>query len=297
MPRPLIVVLTSLLASCAWIDVAAPTMSSAQLLSGQLLFGDEVQAADPIDPMAMTGEMRAWVDAKTSGFPHAKSRMRKLLDGLVDDGLLTLEYDPNHSLTASETFTRHQGNCLSFSLLFVALAREADLNARFQLVSIPPSFSKDGELVMLNNHINVRIEDVRSDTNFVQDHVVDFNSAEYNGNYDTRKVSDDYAVGLHHGNVAVEALGRGDHRAAFRQLKRGIEVSPTVPGLWTNLGVLYARNGKHAEAEQAYKHALSLDGRNKSALTNLARTTRLLGRADEAAMYERRVQRFLSTLR
>ena len=284
-----------LLAGCESIDIQTPAGTTSELLSGQRLFGEEVPAAPAVDVLALSEEMRAWVELKSAAYPHAESRMRRLLRGMIEDGLLSLEYDLDLSLTAQETFTRHQGNCLSFSLLFVALAREANINVTFQMVEIPPSFSAGGELVLLNNHINVLVSAIRTDVNYLRGHVVDFNNAEYNGNYKTHKVTDDYAMSLYHGNIAVEALQRRNYREAFQQLKRGIEVSADIAGLWVNLGVLYSRNNQFTMAESAYKHALTIDPRNKSALVNLVNVSGYLGKNDEAARYEKRVQRYLKS--
>ena len=282
-----------LLSSCASLD-SRPTKSTvAELVSGQALFGEEIAPAPAVDVLAMNDEMRTWVGLKTELLPSGRSRLRRLLQGMVDDGLLSLEYDLNLSLTAEQTFARHQGNCLSFSILFVALAREAGLKVEFQMVEIPPSFTNEGELVLLNNHINVQVTGIRHNVNFFQKHVVDFNVAEYDGNYATQKVSDDYALSLYHGNIAVEALQRRDYREAFRQLKRGIEISPDVAGLWVNLGVVYSRNAQLTMAENSYRQALAIEPRNKSALVNLINVNRHLGKLEEAENYQRRVQRYL----
>ena len=113
------------------------------------------------------------------------------------------------------------------------------------------------------------VKGVRSDVNFLRDYVVDFNTAEYNGNYDTRKVTDNYAIALYYSNVSVESMQSGNSKNAFRYLKKGIETDPAIAGLWVNLGVLYSRHEHYNMAEQAYRQALSIQPSNKSALVNL----------------------------
>ncbi len=119
-------------------------------MSGRVLFGEAVDtsAIRADDILALNEEMRNYVAAKIGNDPQARSRLRKLIRGMIDDGLLTLDYDPNLTYTATETFRNRQGNCLSFSILFAALAREADLETTFQMVEIPPSFRADGELIL-----------------------------------------------------------------------------------------------------------------------------------------------------
>jgi Flp pilus assembly protein TadD len=278
------------LAACTPLAVNGPA-STEDLLSGQVLFGEVIDVSDIRSDrvFALNDELHDYAVSKVKGDPSARSRLRKLVGGMIEDGLLTLDYDPNRTYTAIETFEKRQGNCLSFSILFATLAREADLDVTFQMVDIPPSFRADGEMILLNNHINVLVEGVRSDVNFMQSYVGDFNTAEYNGNYDTKKVSDDYAIALYFSNVAVEAMQAGDSRKAFRYLKKGIETDPEIAGLWVNLGVMYSRHKQYNMAERAYRQALSIQPSNKSALVNLSNALHHLGRDEESEYYSKKV--------
>jgi hypothetical protein len=98
--------------------------------------------------LALNDEMRNYVASKVKANQPARSRLKKLIRGMIEDGLLTLDYDPNLTYTAIETFQNRQGNCLSFSILFASLAREANLDVTFQMVDIPPSFRADGEIIL-----------------------------------------------------------------------------------------------------------------------------------------------------
>ncbi|MEX2327948.1 MAG: transglutaminase-like domain-containing protein [Pseudomonadales bacterium] len=267
----------------------APQEDIDRLLSGEVLFGERIDAASPVPMLALDDQMKQYVDSKTRGVRHAGLKLKQLLQGMVDDGLLTLEYDPNLTHSARETFYSRQGNCMSFSVLFLALAREAGLDARFQIVDVPPNFSSEGELVLLNEHINVVVQDIRHDGMYTRDHVVDFNTAEYSGNYDMKRVSDDYMQALFHSNQAVEHLYLGDERAAFAQLKTALGYEESIAGLWVNLGVLYARKGFDDDAITAYKQALWYKSSNRSALVNLALAYERVGLTEQAKIYRGRV--------
>lgn len=278
---------------CASLDSGNDQQQRQTLLSGEALFGAPLSAAPAEDIFYLSPEMRTWLEQHVDAHPYARSRLRNLLQAMLDDGLLNLQYDMDRSLSAQATFRAREGNCLSFSVLFVALARELDLDVQFQMVDVPPSFSSQQELVILNNHINVRVKGIRRDVRSVQDHIVDFNSLEFNGNYDSQRVSDLYAVSLYHSNRAVEYLSQQDYEQAFRHLKRGLIDAPQIAGLWVNLGVLYARMGKPELAEMAYRQALRADPLHKSALVNLATTMRALGRLEEADELQERIQRHI----
>ena len=264
------------------------------LLSGASVFGEEVQVTQPSldEILAIDDEMRAYVDTRLSNVAFDGAKLRRLIQAMIDDGLLSLNYDANLSNSAIETFHQRAGNCLSFSNLFVALAREAGLKVSFQLVDIPPSFSTDGELILLNNHINVVVESIRIGPNFTREHVVDFNTAEYNGNYPTRSVSDNYVLALYHSNLAVEAMTNGDYRKAFTNLKQGINLEPGIAELWINLGVFYSRHDQYEFAIQAYQQALINKPNSKSALGNLANVYEHTGQFDLAEQYQKRVDRY-----
>ncbi len=266
----------------------------AELLSGQVLFGSTVDAAPAVDVLEIEESVRDWARTRAPLSLSPTTRLRALLQGMIDGGLLNLSYDGLHTQTAQETFDDRRGNCLSFSTLFVALAREVGLDVSFQMVDIPPTFSATGETVLLNSHINVLVKNVFTNGKFRRMHVVDFNSAEYNGNYETTIVSDEYALSLYHGNLAVEALSANDSRLAFRHLKRALEMSPDVPGLWVNLGVVYARSGHADEAALAFVRALTIDDGYRSALVNLARLARDQNDGERLHYYERRIERHLA---
>jgi len=286
----LLVIVGVWLAACTPLVVNAPD-STDDLLSGQVLFAELIDTSDIRSDgiLALNDEMRDYVASKMKGNLPARSRLKRLIRGMIEDGLLTLDYDPNLTYTAIETFESRKGNCLSFSILFAALAREASLDVTFQIVDIPPSFRADGKMILLNNHINVLVNEIRSDVNFNRDYVVDFNTAEYNGNYDTRKVTENYAMALYFSNVAVESMQAGSLKNAFRYLKKGIETDPAIAGLWVNLGALYSRYEYHNMAEQAYHQALSIQPSNGSALVNLASTLNYLGREEESEYYSKKV--------
>src|SRR4051794_10491152 len=122
-----------LLAGCA--TVAPPPVQSvgrAPLLDGQALFGETVPPAEEVDILAVSDPMRAFIVANGRDIQVDWLRMKRLLHGMQASGYLDLTYENERTLTAAETFAARSGNCLSFTNLFVALARAANLAAEFQ---------------------------------------------------------------------------------------------------------------------------------------------------------------------
>ena len=146
-------------------------------------------------------------------------RMKRLINGMADAGYLDLKYEATQTYTAAEVFRTRTGNCLSFTNLFVALARESRLDARYQIIDVPPIWDSADGWVMLNSHINVIVRDVRLGSAVSRDYIVDFNTPEYDGTWPRRVVSDRVAFALFYNNRAVEAMRAGDLRLAFANFK------------------------------------------------------------------------------
>lgn len=291
--RPLRVVLaaaaSAAVGGCAGLGVAPTSAPRADLLSGEALFGAPVleTAARPGDILEIDAAMRDFVAVEAGDSRNPVLKLRELLAGMGESGLFSLDYASTETKTVRETFTDRTGNCLSFTMLFVALAREAGLDASYQLVKIPPVWTSDSNFVILNNHINARVR-----LGSAGDYEVDFNNVEAKGNYPRHAVDDAYAIALYHSNLGVQHLKAQDVRSSFVELRAAIRAYPRVAGPWINLGVLYARQGRYELAESAYLEALRVDPRNLSALTNLAGLNQTLGRPERAESYFAKVRAY-----
>lgn len=259
------------------------------LLSGEMLFGEPVETGSIPDPgmFELDDEMRAFVAEHVDGSRAGRERMRRLLSAMIESGLMSLDYDDAKTKTARQTFHDRVGNCMSFTALFVALAREADLEVTFQTVEVPPIWYADSDLIILNNHVNALVKQ-----SFGSRVVVDFNVTELKGDYETHEVSDEYALALYYNNVAMDALRKGDLEKSFRLLKKSIETYPDIAGNWANLGVIYSRSNEDDYAIAAYHKALDLDKSHRPSLTNLASIYQSRGDAERAEYYARQVRRY-----
>lgn len=265
------------------------SVADADLLSGKLIFGEPLDTGSITDPgmFQLDDDMKAFVAENVDGSRAGRERMRRLLSAMVESGLMSLDYDDARTKTARQTFHDRVGNCMSFTALFVALAREADLEVTFQTVEVPPIWYADSDLVILNNHVNALVKQ-----NFGSRVVVDFNVTELKGDYETREVSDEYALALYYNNLAMDALRKGDLEQSFRLLKKSIETYPDIAGNWANLGVIYSRSDEDDYAIAAYQKALDLDRKHRPSLTNLASIYQGRGDSERAEYHARQVRRY-----
>ncbi len=227
--------------------------------------------------------MRDFLDGHVTRSAARVPRLRQLAYAIIGGDAFRLEYDET-TRTASQTFRARKGNCLSFSSMFVAMARHVGLDAGYQEVDVPPDWSFKDDVFVLNRHVDVLV-DLGQDG----EHVVDFNMDDFRTSYDRRRISDARALAHFCNNLAVERMQAGDTASALPYFRRAIAHEPLFSPAWTNLGMLYWRKGHPAHAEAAYLQALKADERDPVAMSNLATLYERRGDQERAALYRKRV--------
>lgn len=267
-------------------DVAKITPE--ELLAGAPLAVDESSVAivDDEEVLAVSGEMREFVGAHVSSGVSDYIKLHELLHAIINKGTFGLEYD-EMTRTASETFRLRQGNCLSFSNMFVALAREVGLDVEYQEVDIPPDWTYRNDAFVLNRHVNVLV-----DLGTAGDHAVDFNIDDFRTSYDRRTISDQRAMAHYYNNMGVESMQAGDTTSALLYFRRAIADNDRgFSPAWANLGILYLREGHTAYAEAAFLEALNANAANYVAMSNLVSLYEQQGDPDRAEVFRKKVIR------
>lgn len=282
--------LAATLAACGTTQQAARSVRDLPplQLEGTTVSVDAVPGLAPTpDLLEVDDEMREFVDQYTGDVRGARQRLMMLHRAIKGAGTLNLEYDPFADGTAREVFHRGTANCLSYANLFVALAREAGLDARYQWLEVRPQWSRIGERLAVRLHVNV-IVDLAGREHYMID-IDPLPSREIAG---ARRISDVDAQALYHNNIAMEALAVDDLEQAWVHTVRALQLSPLIPHLWVNLGAVYRFSGQHREAERSYLYALELDPWDRSAMNNLVVLYGLEGREEEREYWVQRVERY-----
>jgi Flp pilus assembly protein TadD len=195
-----------------------------------------------------------------------------------------LSYDDS-TRTASGTFDERRGNCISFTNMFVAMARDVGLSVSYQEVEIPPDWSMTGETFLLSEHVNALV-----DMNSALSRVVDFNTLDYKVQNEAREISDARARAHYYNNIGVEHMLKGETSRAFGNFRQSLAEDETFSSAWINMGILYRRESLPGYAEVAYKQALRYDRLNLMAMSNLANLYEEEGDRVEARKYADRVK-------
>ncbi|MBO9716812.1 MAG: tetratricopeptide repeat protein [Pseudoxanthomonas sp.] len=220
------------------------------------------------------------------------SRDEKLerLAGYVfgDDGL-ALQYDNEVTRTVAEVYRDRKANCLSFTLLFVALAREAGLEAQVQEVGEVLAWYEDDGVIYNANHVNVGVR------TSAQWQVVDVDTNILAARNRPRGIEDRRAMAHFHNNRAAEAMAAGNMVAAHALLRASLEDDPDFVPALNNLGVLLLREGNTEAAEKAYMGALRRNGEHAATLSNLVALYKRTGDVRQQQRYEWRLDKVQRT--
>ncbi|MFK7976082.1 MAG: tetratricopeptide repeat protein [Halioglobus sp.] len=239
------------------------------------------------DLLAVSEEMRTFVETYTGDTRHPRQRLRMLHSAITGPATLGVEYKPFASGSAQDVFRSGQANCLSYASLFVALAREAGLNAQYQWLEVKPQWTRQGERVMVRLHVNVAVQ-LRGREQFM----VDIDPLQSRDIAASKLISDRDAQALYHSNIAMEALAREALEEAWVNAVRALQLSPRVAHLWVNIGAIYRLAGQHDAAQASYLQALEIDPWDRSAMNNLAVLHHIEGNAEQLAYWEGRVARY-----
>lgn len=284
--------LTSLLIACASHNpLPGHAMISPQVLASAPMHGLAPAVPRTQDILALTADMRSFVARHVDRDARPGKRLEQLIHGMLDENLLALEFELGRTRTAAETFRDRRGNCLSFTNLFIALAREAGLDVRYQLIDVPPSWERNGAWVVVDNHINAILHNLRIDSSHRWNYVVDFNMADFQGHYPREEIDDARAFALFYNNRGAELMQAGHSDAARQYFATAHALEPRLTALWINLGSLYRSQGLHEYAQSAYLQALRLNPQAPAALSNLASLYRREGHLAWAEQIEERLSR------
>ncbi len=296
-------VLALLATGCATITLPQPRTYSAEvaeLLSGRAILGREVTEAElpNVDLFAITPEMAAFakraVRRGDSYFEKVKALHVALLTS-EEAGGYGMVYRAYITEPPILTFQQRHANCLSFTLLYVALARSVGLNAKVNEVEIPPTWDmRNKKDMVFLRHVNVKVPLMGETTNILRrdDVVIDLEMHRYRSNYRQHEISDALATAQFYSNRAMEYLDTGNFTDAFLSLRKSISLNNQQSYVWSNLGALYGRKKLLREAELAYLHALELNPEDLTVMNNLSYHYNQAGNKEKALKFARLAQRY-----
>lgn len=246
----------------------------------------DIPVPTPAQVLALPAELAARVHADVIARSRTpEQRMERLVAFVFEPQGLGMTYAHEGTYTVEQSYATRKANCLGFTLLFVALAREAGLDARPQEIRQTLNWHQDNGTLFLSSHVNtlVRIGAQRFALDVARDTLIARHRPEL--------ISDQRLLAHYYNNLAMDQMSQDHIVAAHALMQRALELDPGVAAHWNNAGVLRRHEGDDAAAEQAYQHALGLDPQESGALFNLTNLHRDQGDDAGAAEYQRRLAR------
>jgi Flp pilus assembly protein TadD len=240
----------------------------------------------PSQVMALPEALKARLRETLGSTPLSQAqRLERLIRFVFAADGLDMRYREDATHSVAQSYVRREANCVGFTMLFLALAREARLDASPQGIRRTLAWRQDARTLYRSNHVNVGV------MLGARPHTVDFAIEPVIARGPPARISDRRLLAHYYNNLAMEALADENMPRAQKLMALSLELDPDYPPHWSNAGVVHLRHGDAAAAASAYAHALSLDPREPSALFNLASLARRAGDTRAEAEFMRRLSR------
>jgi Flp pilus assembly protein TadD len=306
--RFLVVLCGVTLAACISVVQKVPFLADkdpvALALSGKLILGRPYSASELPDEdlFGLTKEMQTFAETVTAKVTRSDAKAEALHKALMTSasaGGRGIVYSAYNTITGREAFESRQANCLSYTLLFVAMARHVGLIAEVNEVILPPTWDmRDGDTYLFVRHVNVKVFMPRLrrslvgavGTADVSDLVVDLEMRRFRPHYKQYVIGKDLIAAQYYSNRGMELAADGNARSAFLYLRKALLMSDKPSYIWSNFGSFYRSQGFLAEAEAIYLHGLAINPRDYTIMHNLSGLYKELGDTQKFKDYQKRVR-------
>lgn len=232
--------------------------------------------------------MLALVNDKLRSNKNDTEKALVLLDHIFNEENLSLQYEGNANIIASEAFHSKTANCMSLTIMAYALAEKAGMNVYFQQVNVPEYWQRNGNYNFLTGHVNLTVNDNFSSTRrtvWGESNIqIDFDPYIAKQKFKNKKINKNTVLAMFYNNKGTDALIEGDYPVAYQYFKSAIKQDDAFSSAWGNLGILYRITDNYQAAENVYHHALNIDNKNLTILDNLAILLDLKGREVDALL-------------
>ncbi len=300
--------LSFVLSACSSVVQKVPFLTDngflAKELSGELILGRAYlpEELPDADLFGLTKEMELFAEAATAHTVRSDAKAEALHQALITStsyGGRGITYSAYDTITGIEAFERRQANCISYTLLFVAMARHLGLKAEVNEVILPPTWDmRAGDTYLLMRHVNAKVFTPRPNKTFarvigtadVSDIVVDLEMRRYRPHYKQHVIGKDLVAAQFYSNRGMELAAEGNVREGFLYLRKALLMSQEPSYIWSNFGSFYRRQKLLPEAEAIYLHGLSINPRDYTIMHNLTGLYKDMGKVEQSEYYQKRVR-------
>ncbi|MCB1642973.1 MAG: hypothetical protein KDI37_14695 [Xanthomonadales bacterium] len=249
---------------------------------GEFVVPSEMPAQAEITrlPAELIVQFQTEVLAKASS---KDARLERLVAFMFESWGMGMTYDGSTTRTVSQAYLDRKGNCLSFTLTFLELARLAGLNAEMQESEQALVSMADSDRVIFTGHVNANV-------------LINRRSAEVH--FDPNRpllrsvretISRQRALAHYYNNRGAELMEEGAYSQADAHLAEALNLDPSLVAAYNNRGVLKLRQQDVSAAERLFMSAYQLDPDGISVLSNLVSLYRLQADSTQLDLFENRL--------
>jgi tetratricopeptide (TPR) repeat protein len=228
----------------------------------EVVAGGSADVVSPHYPLDVTPAM-VELAGEVAGRGKPAEKLRALQDYLFDPERFPFEYERGGTYTAIEAFEKRRGNCVAFTMLFIALARSSGVDAQPALLRTVHEREREGELIVVNNHVVAVFKKPRGVLMY------DFARSRDSAPVGMRLLNDNWITAIYLNNLGVEDLRAGRLERAMERLEMAVAMAGDFSMAFNNLGVVYRRLGEHEKALNAYALGINGWGATPTSLNNL----------------------------
>lgn len=245
---------------------------------------------------ALGPELTASLTNKGHSVFNIDRRLDELSSLLFSQKGIRVAYTAGHSTSASETWQKKQGDCLSLTLLTYAASKALGIDATMQEVRVPVAVDRRGGADFVSGHVNVVVHNtstlIINGRSFGAGGVVIDFEPQIGSRYQGTLLTDDQIVARFYNNRASEYLTTKNDDKAYAYFKAAIIADPNFAPAYSNLALLYNRRGMTDAAENLLHHAMALNERSDVPLRTLHKLLLAQDRTVEAAAVATKLRKY-----
>jgi Flp pilus assembly protein TadD len=215
------------------------------------------------------------IDRKLSNIAHnsetfgrTKYQQAKQLAVMLLSGRdMNITYNRTSNYVATEVVEHKKANCISYTNLFIGMARAIRINAQYAEVTEVDSFERVGDKIVYNSHICAVVYDGP------KPYLIDFSLVDYPQYHQWRAISDLEAAASFYNNIGSEIFLQRespDYLAkAIKYFTMAYKLFPDSPQVYNNLGVVEMELGNLEQAERHFRRSLAIRPGYFAAYNNL----------------------------
>ena len=237
-------------------------------------------------PFEIDDEIRQVAHDITDSATDDSTKVRAIVNKIVDLTGLSISYDWLSNKTAKEVFREGRGNCLAYTNLFVGMAREVGIEAVYVDVTMIERVSREAEVIVNNGHITAGY---RKGTKVA---IIDFTRTPEREYIGYNVIDDLEAIANFYNNQGFlygyftetegKDLGFDPMEKELEMYELALEIMPEFVRARNNLGVALRRRGQVDEAIEQYKQAIVDDPDFGDVYSNLGAAYLHQGREEDA---------------